>query len=57
MSLFSDFGTIRPSFEALYEHLLQNFTGRETSKAVQLASLTVEVRLSPYELGNQVFCS
>ena len=49
MSLFSDFGTISPSFAALYEHLLQNFTGRETSKAVQPASLTVEVRLSPYE--------
>jgi molecular chaperone DnaJ len=49
MSLLADFGTIRPSFDALYEHLLQNFTGRETSKAVQPASLTVEVRLSPYE--------
>jgi DnaJ-class molecular chaperone len=49
MSLFADFGTISPSFDALYAHLLQNFTGRETPKAVQLASLTVEVRLSPYE--------
>jgi len=49
MSLFSDFSTVSPSFDALYDHLLQNFTGRETSKAVQLASLTVEVRLSPYE--------
>ena len=36
MSLFSDFGTISPSFDALYDHLLQNFTGRETTKAVQL---------------------
>jgi DnaJ-class molecular chaperone len=49
MSLFSDFGTISPSFDALYNHLLQNFTGRETPKAVQLATLTVEIRLSPYE--------
>jgi molecular chaperone DnaJ len=49
MSLFSDFGTISSSVDALYDHLLQNFTERETSKAVQLASLTVEVRLSPYE--------
>ena len=49
MSLFADFGTIRPSFDALYAHLLQNFTGRATTKAVQPASLTVEVRLSPYE--------
>jgi hypothetical protein len=49
MSLLADFGTIRPSFDALSDHLLQNFTGRATPKAVQLASLTVEVRLSPYE--------
>ena len=49
MSLLADFGTISPSFDALSDHLLQNFTGRETPKAVQLASLTVEVRLSPYE--------
>jgi hypothetical protein len=49
MSLLADFGTIRPSLDRLYEHLLQNFTGREASKAVQPASLTVEVRLSPYE--------
>jgi curved DNA-binding protein CbpA len=39
MSLFADFGTIRPSLDALYDHLLQNFTGRETTKAVQLTSL------------------
>jgi hypothetical protein len=49
MSLFADFGTISPSVDALSDHLLQNFTERETSKTVQLASLTVEVRLSPYE--------
>jgi DnaJ domain len=49
MSLLADFGTISPSFDALSDHLLQNFTGRATPQAVQLASLTVEVRLSPYE--------
>jgi DnaJ-class molecular chaperone len=49
MSLFADFDTIRPSFDALYDHVRQNFTGRETTKAVQLTRLTVEVRLSPYE--------
>jgi DnaJ-class molecular chaperone len=49
MSLFADFGTIRPSLDALSAHLLQNFTGGEASKAVQPASLTVEVHLSPYE--------
>jgi DnaJ-class molecular chaperone len=54
MSLFSDFGTIRPSLDALSEHLRQNFTGREASKAVQPASLTVEVGLSPYEARHGV---
>jgi len=49
MVLFADFDTISPSFDALSDHLLQNFTGCATSKAVQPASLTVEVRLSPYE--------
>jgi DnaJ-class molecular chaperone len=49
MSLLSDFGTIRPSLDALYDRLLQNFTGRGTPKAVRLESLNVEVRLSPYE--------
>jgi molecular chaperone DnaJ len=49
MSLVSDFGTMSPSLDALSDHLLQNFMGRETTKAVQLTSLTVEVRLSPYE--------
>jgi molecular chaperone DnaJ len=49
MSLLSDFGTIRPSLDALYDRFLQNFTGRGTPKAVRLESLNVEVRLSPYE--------
>jgi DnaJ-class molecular chaperone len=49
MSLLSDFGTIRPSFDALYARLLQNFTGRGTPKAARLDSLHVEVQLSPYE--------
>jgi molecular chaperone DnaJ/curved DNA-binding protein len=49
MALLSDFGTVRPSFDALYDRFLQNFTGRGMSKAVRLESLTVEVRLSPYE--------
>jgi molecular chaperone DnaJ/curved DNA-binding protein len=49
MSLLHDFGTINPSFDALYDHLLQNFTGRGAPKAARLESLTAEVRLSPYE--------
>lgn len=49
LSLLYDFGTISPSFDALYARLLQNFTGRGTPKAARLESLTAEVRLSPYE--------
>jgi DnaJ-class molecular chaperone len=48
MSLCSDFGTIRPSWDALSEHLLQNCTGGEPAKTVRRESLTVDVRLSPY---------
>jgi DnaJ domain len=49
MSLLHDFGTISPSFDALYDRLLQNFTGRGTPKAVRLESLNVAVQLTPYE--------
>jgi len=49
MSLLYDFGSINHSFDALYDRLLQNFTGRGMSKAAHLESLNVEVRLSPYE--------
>ena len=49
MALLSDFGPIRPSFDALYARLLQNFIGRGTPKAARLESLHVEVQLSPYE--------
>lgn len=49
MSILHDFGTIRSSVEALRDHLLQNFTGLDTPKSAHLASLNVEVQLSPYE--------
>jgi hypothetical protein len=49
MSLLADFDTIRPSCDALSDHVRQNFTGRETTKAVQRTRPTVAVRLSPYE--------
>jgi curved DNA-binding protein CbpA len=49
MSLLEDFGTISPSFAALRDRFLQNFLGRGMPKAEQVAHLTVEVRLSPYE--------
>jgi molecular chaperone DnaJ len=49
MSILHDFGTISPSFDALYDRLRRNFTGGETPKTERLESLTAEVRLSPYE--------
>jgi len=49
LSLLSDFGTIRPSFDALYDRLLQNFTGQAPSKAARRESLQAEVHLSPYD--------
>jgi curved DNA-binding protein CbpA len=49
MSILHDFGLMRPSFEALRDHFLQNFTGRGRPKAGGVASLTADIRLSPYE--------
>lgn len=49
MSILHDFGTLNPSFEALRDRLLQNFTRRGVPKAERVESLTAEVRLSPYE--------
>jgi molecular chaperone DnaJ len=49
MSILHNFGTISPSYEALRDRLLRNFTGRERPKAERVESLTAEVRLSPYE--------
>jgi len=49
MSILHDFSTISPSYEALRDRLLRNFTGRGRPKAERVESLTAEVRLSPYE--------
>jgi DnaJ-class molecular chaperone len=49
MSVLHDFGTISPSFDALYDRLRRNFTGRGTPKAERLESLNAELKLSPYE--------
>jgi curved DNA-binding protein CbpA len=49
MSILYDFGVVSPSFDALRDRLLQNFTRRGTPKAERVESLTAEVRLSPYE--------
>jgi len=49
MSILHDFGTVSPSFAALYDRLRRNFTGRGVPKAERLERLNVEVQLSPYE--------
>jgi hypothetical protein len=40
---------VHPSFEALYERLLRNFTGCHIPKGERAESLTVEVVLDPEE--------
>src|SRR5215472_15073048 len=45
MSVLHEFGTIRPSFEPLYERFLRNFTGKKIPKGERLESLNVEVTL------------
>jgi curved DNA-binding protein CbpA len=49
MSILHDFDSMNPSFAALRDRFLQNFTGRSAPKAERVESLTAEVRLSPYE--------
>lgn len=49
MSILHDFDVISPSFNALRDHLLRNFTGQGTPKAQRVDSLTVDVHLTPYE--------
>ncbi|HEU4342726.1 MAG TPA: DnaJ domain-containing protein [Candidatus Binatia bacterium] len=49
ISLLRDFQTIRPSFDALFERFIRNFTGDDVPKGERLQSLNVEVMLSPEE--------
>ena len=48
-SLFHDFMTFQPSFEALRARMLRNFTGAGVPKGERVESLNVEVVLSPDE--------
>ena len=54
MSLLRDFQTIRPSFDALFERFIRNFTGEAIPKGERLESLNVEVMLSPEEAARSV---
>jgi molecular chaperone DnaJ len=48
-SIFADAHSVHPSFEALAERLLRNFTGRGVPKAERPEGLSVEVILTPEE--------
>jgi molecular chaperone DnaJ len=41
--------TIRPSFDAMYERFLRNFTGIEVPKSERLEGLNIEILLTPQE--------
>jgi DnaJ-class molecular chaperone len=47
MSIIHDFGTIRPSFDALFEPIFRKFSG--AAEATRLPDLNVEVILTPRE--------
>jgi len=49
LSILRDFQTIQPSFKAMFERFLRNFTGIGVPKGERLEGLTVEVILSPAE--------
>ncbi len=49
VSLFGQPEQTRPSFDALHERYLRNFTGRNVPKAERAESLTLDVALSPAE--------
>jgi DnaJ-class molecular chaperone len=46
--------TIRPSFEALHERLLRNFSGIGVPKGERVEGLNIEVVLTPEEVGRGV---
>jgi DnaJ-class molecular chaperone len=48
-SIFADLHSVHPSFEALAERLLRNFTHRGVPKAERPQALSVEVILTPEE--------
>jgi molecular chaperone DnaJ len=49
ISLTRDFDTLRPSFEALFDRLIHDFTGTGAPKGERVEPLTLEVILSPEE--------
>jgi DnaJ-class molecular chaperone len=49
MSILHDFQTIRPSFDALFDRMLRNFTGIGMPKGERIEDLNIAVVLSPLE--------
>jgi DnaJ-class molecular chaperone len=54
MSILHDFQTIRPSFDALFDRILQNFSGIGVTKAERIEDLNIEVILAPMEAARGV---
>jgi DnaJ-class molecular chaperone len=54
MSILHDFQTIRPSYDALFDRLLRNFSGIGVPKAERIEDLNIEVILSPVEAAGGV---
>jgi molecular chaperone DnaJ len=54
MSLFHDFQTIQPSFDALFDRMFRNFSGIGSPKGERIQDLNVEVVLSPFEAAQGV---
>jgi molecular chaperone DnaJ len=54
MSILHDFQTIRPSFDALFDRILRNFSGVGVTKAERIEDLNIEVILTPPEAARGV---
>jgi DnaJ-class molecular chaperone len=56
-SIFANTDSVYPSFDALAERILRNFTGLHVAKAERPEALTVEVILTPEEAARGGFVS
>jgi molecular chaperone DnaJ len=54
MSILHDFQTIRPSFDALFDRILRNFSGIRVAKAECLEDLNIDIILTPMEAARGV---
>jgi molecular chaperone DnaJ len=54
MSILREFQTIRPSFDALFDRILRNFSDIGMTKAERIEDLNIEVILTPMEAARGV---